>query len=154
MEFERADGAKRAGPAERLRCPAARLCPVSRPAPRAWRKRARNLCQAEWPRELAFESFVTSERHLAESRTGGFITTHEAPIVRFDRDERAALRPLTVRALPRREHRLRRRAAHDALVDVGTVHDSLWRSCSAARSVLDLVRRSRRNEHVFRIRTR
>jgi hypothetical protein len=35
------------------------------------------------------------------------------------------LRPLPVRALPRREQRLRRRVAHDALVDVDTVRYSV-----------------------------
>jgi transposase len=79
--------------------------------------------------DLDFESFAALERHLAEwmvladDRIHG--TTHEAPIVRFDRDERATLRPLPVRALPRREQRLRRRVAHDALVDVDTVRYSV-----------------------------
>ena len=79
--------------------------------------------------ELDFESFAALERHLAEwivvadERIHG--TTHEAPIVRFDRDERSALRPLPIRALPRREQRLRRRVAHDALVDVDTVRYSV-----------------------------
>jgi hypothetical protein len=45
--------------------------------------------------------------------------------VRFDRQERAALRPLPSRALPRREQRLRRRVAHDALVDVDTIRYSV-----------------------------
>ena len=79
--------------------------------------------------DLEFASFAALERHLAEwmvvadERIHG--TTHEAPIVRFDRDERAALRPLPVRAFPRREQRLRRRVAHDALVDVDTVRYSV-----------------------------
>jgi transposase len=79
--------------------------------------------------DLEFDSFAALERHLADwmvvadERIHG--TTHEAPIVRFDRDERAALRPLPVRALPRREQRLRRRVAHDALVDVDTVRYSV-----------------------------
>jgi hypothetical protein len=60
---------------------------------------------------------------LADDRIHG--TTHETPIMRFDRDERAAMRPLPVRALPRREQRLRRRVAHDALVDVDTVRYSV-----------------------------
>lgn len=60
---------------------------------------------------------------LADARIHG--TTHESPIVRFDRDERAALRPLPVRALPRREQRLRRRVAHAAFVDVDTVRYSV-----------------------------
>ena len=52
-------------------------------------------------------------------------TTREAPIVRFERDERAALRPLPIRALPRRTQRLRRRVALDAFVDVDTVRYSV-----------------------------
>jgi hypothetical protein len=60
---------------------------------------------------------------LADDRIHG--TTHETPIARFDRDERATMRPLPVRALPRREQRLRRRVAHDALVDLDTVRYSV-----------------------------
>ena len=77
----------------------------------------------------AFASFAALESHLAawmviaDQRDHG--TTHEAPILRFDRDERPALRALPVRALPRREQRLRRRVAHDAFVDVDTVRYSV-----------------------------
>ena len=39
----------------------------------------------------------------ADRRPADHGTTHEAPIVRFERDERAALRPLPLRALPRRD---------------------------------------------------
>jgi transposase len=76
-----------------------------------------------------FASFAVLERHLAEwmvvadQRIHG--TTHEPPIARFERDERVALRPLPVRALPRREQRLRRRVASDAFVDVDTVRYSV-----------------------------
>ena len=79
--------------------------------------------------DQAFDSFAALETHLAawmvtaDQRIHG--TTHEAPIVRFDRDERQALRPLPVRALPRREQRLRRRVANDAFVDVDTVRYSV-----------------------------
>lgn len=79
--------------------------------------------------DLDFASFAALERHLAawmvlaDDRIHG--TTHEPPIVRFDRDERAAMRPLPIRAFPRREQRLRRRVAHDALVDVDTVRYSV-----------------------------
>src|SRR4051812_43095242 len=77
----------------------------------------------------AFDSFAALDAHLA----GGMITadarehgtTHEAPQLRFDRTERALLRPLPARALPRREQRLRRRVAHDAFVDVDTVRYSV-----------------------------
>jgi transposase len=79
--------------------------------------------------DLAFESFAALETHLAawmvcaDERIHG--TTHEAPIGRFERDERATLRPLLVRALPRREQRLRRRVANDAFIDVDTVRYSV-----------------------------
>ena len=79
--------------------------------------------------DQAFDSFAALETHLAawmvtaDQRTHG--TTHEAPRLRFDRDERHALRPLPARALPRREQRLRRRVAHDAFVDVDTVRYSV-----------------------------
>jgi transposase len=76
-----------------------------------------------------FDSFAALETHLAawmgtaDQRIHG--TTHEAPLVRFDRDERHALRPLPARALPRREQRLRRRVANDAFIDVDTVRYSV-----------------------------
>ena len=79
--------------------------------------------------DLEFESFAALERPLAawmglaDDRIHG--TTHETPLGRFDRHERAALRPLPARAFPRREQRLRRRVAHDALVDVDTVRYSV-----------------------------
>ena len=60
---------------------------------------------------------------IADQRRHG--TTREAPIVRFERDERVLLRPLPARALPRREQRLRRRVALDALIDVDTVRYSV-----------------------------
>jgi transposase len=78
---------------------------------------------------LAFPSFTALETHLAEwmvvadQRVHG--TTREAPLTRFDRDERSALRPLPQRTLPRREQRLRRRVAHDAFVDIDTVRYSV-----------------------------
>jgi transposase len=79
--------------------------------------------------DLEFASFVALEAHLARWMVGAderiHGTTHEAPRVRFDRDERTALRPLPVRALPRREQRLRRRVAHDALVDLDTIRYSV-----------------------------
>lgn len=79
--------------------------------------------------DLTFESFAALEQHLAEwmvladQRRHG--TTREAPIVRFDRDERTQLRPLPERALPRRIQRLRRRVALDAFVDIDTVRYSV-----------------------------
>jgi transposase len=79
--------------------------------------------------DQAFPSFAALEQHLAawmtvaDQRRHG--TTREAPLARFDRDERPRLRPLPVRALPRREQRLRRRVATDAFVDVDTVRYSV-----------------------------
>lgn len=77
----------------------------------------------------SFGSFAELEAHLAQwiteadARVHG--TTHERPADRFDRDEKAALRPLPLRPRPRRQQQLRRRVAHDALVDVETVRYSV-----------------------------
>ena len=71
----------------------------------------------------ALEQHLAAWMALADQRRHG--TTREAPIVRFERDERATLRPLPVRALPRRTQRLRRRVALDAFVDVDTVRYSV-----------------------------
>jgi transposase len=76
-----------------------------------------------------FESFSALEAHLvswmalADERVHG--TTHETPRERFERDERAALQPLPLRPRPARRQLLRRRVAHDALVDVDTVRYSV-----------------------------
>jgi transposase len=77
---------------------------------------------------LTFASFAALEAHLttwmrhADMRRHG--TTREAPITRFERDERQALRPLA-RVMPQRQQRLRRRVAHDAFVDIDTVRYSV-----------------------------
>ena len=79
--------------------------------------------------DQTFDSFGALEQHLAawmalaDQRRHG--TTREAPIVRFERDEHATLRPLPLRALPRRTQRLRRRVALDAFVDVDTIRYSV-----------------------------
>jgi transposase len=79
--------------------------------------------------DQAFDSFGALEQYLAawmtiaDQRCHG--TTREAPIVRFERDERAALRALPLRAPPRRAQRLRRRVALDAFVDVDTIRYSV-----------------------------
>lgn len=77
-----------------------------------------------------FESFTNLATHLvdwmrdeADLRVHG--TTHERPIDRFERDEAAVLRALPARPMPRRQQRLQRRVAHDALVDVDTVRYSV-----------------------------
>ena len=77
----------------------------------------------------SFASFEAVQSHLAawmreaDEREHG--TTHEPPRRRFERDERHALQPLPFLALPIRERRLKRRVAHDALVDVDTVRYSV-----------------------------
>ena len=79
--------------------------------------------------DLTFDSFAGLEQHLtrwmvaADQRRHG--TTREAPLLRFERDERAQLRALPERALPRRTQRLRRRVALDAFIDVDTVRYSV-----------------------------
>jgi transposase len=80
--------------------------------------------------DQAFESFAALEQYLgawmtttADQRRHG--TTREAPLVRFERDEQTALRPLPARVRPRREQRLRRRVATDAFVDVDSVRYSV-----------------------------
>lgn len=76
-----------------------------------------------------FETFSALETYLAgwmveaDERIHG--TTHEKPRERFERDEKAALRPLPLRPLPRRQQMLRRKVANDALVDVDTVRYSV-----------------------------
>ena len=80
--------------------------------------------------DQAFDSFAALEQHLAAWMTIGRSARATARpvkrrIVRFERDERAALRPLPLRALPRRTQRLRRRVALDAFVDVDTVRYSV-----------------------------
>lgn len=78
---------------------------------------------------LSFASFAALETHLeqwmvsADERTHG--TTHEQPSVRFERDERAALRPLPSTSVPVRERRIKRRVANDCFVDVDTIRYSV-----------------------------
>lgn len=77
----------------------------------------------------AFDSFAALEAHLeawmdqADERVHG--TTHETPRARFEREERAALRPLPARPLPVRERRITRKVANDAFVDVDTIRYSV-----------------------------
>jgi transposase len=76
-----------------------------------------------------FESFAHLEAHLAEwqvaadQRVHG--TTHERPAERFERNERAVLRPLPARPLPTHGRRLQRRVANDARIDIDTVRYSV-----------------------------
>jgi hypothetical protein len=76
-----------------------------------------------------FESFADLQAHLerwmviADRRLHG--TTHERPIERFEREEKAALKPLPERAIPSRERSVTRRVANDSLVDVDTVRYSV-----------------------------
>jgi transposase len=78
---------------------------------------------------LSFPSFAALESHLsgwiadADCRIHG--TTRERPLDRFDRDERATLRPLPANPLPPRQRRLSRKVAIDCFVDVDTVRYSV-----------------------------
>jgi transposase len=77
----------------------------------------------------AFDSFAAFEIHLgqwmveADDRIHG--TTHEQPRVRYERDERDALRPLPGQVSPVHARVVRRRVANDAFVDVDTVRYSV-----------------------------
>ena len=76
-----------------------------------------------------FDSWAALEAHLerwmriADERDHG--TTHEAPRLRFERDEQTALGPLPARPLPVRHRRQIRRVASDCFVDVDTVRYSV-----------------------------
>ncbi len=59
---------------------------------------------------------------VADRRIHG--TTRERPAVRFERDERQALRPLPARPLAVRTRRLKRRVSADCFVDIDTVRYS------------------------------
>jgi transposase len=78
---------------------------------------------------LSFTSFAALEAHLAtwiieaDQRVHG--TTHEQPIVRFERDEKSALRPLPSPVIPVRTRRVSRRVANDCFVDVDTIRYSV-----------------------------
>ena len=78
----------------------------------------------------SFASFEELQRHLArwmvevaDRRIHG--TTKEQPAVRFDRDERQALRPLPSRPLVVRTRRLKRRVSADCFVDIDTIRYSV-----------------------------
>jgi transposase len=78
---------------------------------------------------IAFASFAELEAHLgrwmveADDRIHG--TTRERPRDRFERDERAVLRPLPANPLPIRQRRISRRVATDCFVDVDTIRYSV-----------------------------
>jgi transposase len=78
---------------------------------------------------LSFTSFAALEAHLAkwmieaDQRIHG--TTHEQPLVRFERDERSALGPLPSPVIPVRVRRISRRVANDCFVDVDTIRYSV-----------------------------
>jgi transposase len=78
----------------------------------------------------SFAAFVALQRHLAkwlvevaDRRIHG--TTNEQPIIRFERDERRALRPLPARPLAIRTRRLDRRVSADCFVDIDTIRYSV-----------------------------
>jgi hypothetical protein len=76
-----------------------------------------------------FPSFQELQGHLAkwmvevaDQRIHG--TTRERPAVRFERDERQALRPLPTHRLAVRTRRLKRRISADCFVDIDTIRYS------------------------------
>jgi transposase len=78
----------------------------------------------------SFVAFAALQKHLAkwivavaDQRIHG--TTNEQPIVRFERDERRASRPLPPRPLAVRTRRLERRVSADCFVDIDTVRYSV-----------------------------
>jgi hypothetical protein len=78
----------------------------------------------------SFAAFLALQRHLAkwivevaDRRIHG--TTNEQPIIRFERDERQALRPLPARPLAIRTRRLDRRVSADCFVDIDTIRYSV-----------------------------
>lgn len=74
-------------------------------------------------------------REVADKRVHG--TTGEAPIARFEREERQALRPLNGRPPFQHLRELSRRVQSDACVDVDTNHYSVpWRLIGAEVSVV------------------
>jgi transposase len=77
-----------------------------------------------------FASLGSLQKHLmrwtvevADRRIHG--TTGEQPCVRFERDERQALRPLPARRLAVRTRRLTRRVSADCFVDIDTIRYSV-----------------------------
>ena len=77
-----------------------------------------------------FASLGALQKHLtrwvievADQRIHG--TTNEQPCVRFERDERQALRPLPARPLAVRTRRLTRRVSADCFVDIDTIRYSV-----------------------------
>ncbi len=90
----------------------------------------------------SFASWAALEAHLAwwardvaDARVHG--TTGEVPVVRFERDEAAALRPLGGRPPFRQLRELVRHVQNDGCVDVDTNHYSVpWRLIGAEVSVV------------------
>ena len=60
---------------------------------------------------------------VADRRIHG--TTKEQPAIRFERDERQAMRPLPIRPLAVRTRRLKRRVSADCFVDIDTIRYSV-----------------------------
>ena len=84
---------------------------------------AMGLKIAHFPTVKTLDEFDFKFQPSIDQRRHG--TTREAPLIRFERDERVQLRPLADRALPRRVQRVCRRVALDAFVDVDTVRYSV-----------------------------
>ena len=78
----------------------------------------------------SFATFEALQKHLASGPSRSPINAstappNEQPIVRFERDERQALRPLPARPLAVRTRRLPRRVSADCFVDIDTIRYSV-----------------------------
>ena len=132
---DRAAGTARLHPAFDAFCrdwgvDAARLPAVSRSHQGQDRVAALDTSSATRWLARQFASFAELEAHLSALDGRRLIvrihgTTRERPIDRFERDERAAMRPLPANPLPVRQRRVSRRVATDCFVDVDTIRYSV-----------------------------
>jgi transposase len=103
--------------------------PVALVVPTKGRSNGASATSSKRPGRAIIASFEELQRHLAnwmvevaDRRIHG--TTREWPAVRFERDERPALRPLPARPLAVRTRRLKRRISTDCFVDIDTIRYS------------------------------
>jgi len=131
--LDRVDGTARVHPAFEAFCRdwgvAVRACRPYRARTKGKTERGVGYAKGNALAGREFDSWAALEAHLerwmvmADERDHG--TTHEAPRLRFERDEAAALSPLPARPLPVRQRRESRKVATDCFVDVDTVRYSV-----------------------------
>ena len=81
------------------------------------------LAGREFSSWAALDAHLASWMVMADERDHG--TTHEAPRLRFERDEASALSALPARPLPVRQRRETRKVSTDCFVDIDTVRYSV-----------------------------